>query len=88
MSEANFEHDGVKDCSSNLLAGREAGGRQVAGEAAPPLAGRKCPACNGRGAVRVCSGLFEKFARCRACQGTGERSGPANDKDVQPRERL
>lgn len=65
--------------TSVLLAGREAGGQQDAGfTSSPPLAGRKCPACDGRGAIRVCGGLFEKFVRCNACQGTGERSGPAN----------
>lgn len=45
---------------------------------AAALPGRVCPSCWGTGAIKICGGLFEKFARCKACQGTGERSGPGN----------
>lgn len=66
--------------SSRLLAGREAGGQQVTGVSSPPpLAGRRCRLCNGSGRLRS---IFYSHLdyECWKCQGTGERSGPANTK--------
>lgn len=81
MSNSNWYDQKPPVSSGNLLAGREAGGRQVAGEAAPSLAGHEhewhvltflpgafedvCVTCGKRRIVRERS------------SGT-DRSGPAN----------
>ena len=74
--------------TSVLLAEREARGQQDAGSgSSPPLAGGRCPACE-----RKALWFSTAMCGCGACgrswvRDTGQRSGPANEKDVQPRER-
>ena len=65
--------------TSVLLAGREAGGQQDAGSgSSPPLAGWRCPTCEGYGLVFLKTWDGHRSEECPECQGTGERSGPAN----------
>lgn len=70
------------DGSSVLLAGREAGGQQDAGfGSSPPLAGGRCPRCEGRGwCMWRSTGADHNYGEynCPDCGGTGQRSGPAN----------
>ncbi len=69
------------DGSSVLLAGREAGGQQDAGfTSSPPLAGGRCPTCEGYGLVFLKTWDGHRSEECPECQGTGQRSGPANKK--------
>ncbi len=65
--------------TSVLLAGREAGGQQRAGVSSPPpLAGGRCPTCEGYGLVFLKTWDGHRTEECPECQGTGQRSGPAN----------
>ena len=84
--------DGTNDVrSGELLAGREADGQQGAGEAAPSLAGSRCPDCGstntvyGRGCWHcACGRRFRTVKRAPASGPasaalTGANGVPSND---------
>lgn len=79
MSGANEYERRAKERSCALLAGREAAGQQGTGEAAPRLAGRRCPHCKGHGVWKIAD-MPGYYADCTYCAGTGERSSPAGER--------
>ena len=56
-------------------------GSQAMDSSAAPLPGRRCPACTGHGTIFHGTHEDTYTVECPFCQGTGERSGPGNDKD-------
>lgn len=59
-------------------------GNKSQASAAPPLPGRRCPSCKGKGRWQVRGTIYPFALLCPKCEGTGERSVPGNDLSVPP----
>lgn len=73
MSETN-EKTEVKDAMQQVVGRREATANNEGATQGPrPLAGGRCPECNGSGYQNDDVDTLVGYNRCPKCQGTGKR---------------